>query len=196
MPENHADLIRLNGKNRVYLDAASDTVIKCYPSGQSAQYAYGVMTAVYPYAPVAKAYGIRDDTVYMEYIKGASYMDKFLKADEEGALILARMLIDYTLNLSSAGYVQTDNNFTNYIVKDSVYGIDYDEMRLTSDEYDYRDSLSDNILFALTYKGVKESVKLIYAREIIKTGINGTRLNNALKRLIVRRGAGLNEYRA
>ena len=146
---------------------------------------------------VPKLYEKHSNELIMEYIEGNTLLDEFMTSDFFRAMKLAEIVIDYINDLNSLGYVQSDPNFTNYIIDNGkCVGIDYDEIIISSSDYDLSDCVLDMILFAISYDNVLEEVKIAFSKKlIIFYNINKEDMSIGLTRLVLRRGKGLGQYK-
>lgn len=183
-------------KNSVYLvnQDNQDMVMKVYNDVDIMINAISIMNTLRNSIVVPDIIDWEGNTLYMQYIDGVTLLELFERANSDEAVRLASLLCDYIIRLRNIGYVQSDCNFSNFIIHNICYGVDYDEIVTPSKSYDFNDSVADIILFACTYNGICDEVKHSFIQEIlgqIDLDVNYY-ISRAKERLQLRRGKELN----
>lgn len=182
-------------KNEVFLKEESGilSVVKVYADIDIAVKAYELMNRLKEKINIPAITAFSANRLTMEYIEGNTLLDEYEQADEIKAAQLAEMLYNYLESLDLEGFVQTDSNFTNYLVSGrEIIGIDFDEV-LEKGSFSFFDCLLDIILYAKTYDGIDEKVKQSFSARLLElSGISEEDLviysKRAYQRLVARRG--------
>lgn len=180
-------------QNKVYLteEGGIFQVVKVYSDNNTLNRAFILINNLNGKIALPAIISYQDNTMVMEHIEGKTLLEEYENADINRAVILADKVITHINKLREQGYVQRDNNFTNYIIReDECIGVDYDEVYEESSDYSLNDCIADMILYAISYNYIVNEVKLKFSRELIRyITINQVQyINRAIERLVVRRG--------
>lgn len=157
-------------KNKVYLrdEKGNKYIEKIYSDAMLAKRAYEIYQEINESVACPKVIEAYGNTINMQYIEGDTLLDIFLRAQRDKIELTVDSLLICLENLYKANYIQTDNNFSNYIFNNGkCYAIDFDEMiKIANSGYTYNDCISDIILFALTYDFVDMEYKASFVKAI------------------------------
>ena len=141
-----------------------------------------------PSTPIPHILKSENNSIHMELINGVTLLQKLFDLNETQSANIADKLVDCLISLKIAGYMQTDNNLSNYILcNDIIYAIDIDDIlpkKKNSLEY----VISDILIHISTVKELDLSIKKAFNRQLLsRISISTNQLASAIKRTVIRR---------